>query len=778
MYLVKRLILGVLIGISIFQVSAQGTEVGFWRDHLPYDHVIGVVKSGSLIYAATPYSMYTYNLSDNSIEKLAKGNGLSDFGISRLEYNELHNTVVVGYSNGNLDLIQGNVTTNIPAIKTSSLSGDKQIYGIHCEGDFAYLATGFGIVQVNIDRSEVKDTYIIGDLGTQIKVNDVTTDATKIYAALDDGIREADLSNPFLSDFSQWTERTDVPLPTKPVTHIQEFNNRIYISQDGGGFKDDSVFAYNGIVWELDTLVSSDDNYRIRTDNGKIVFAQRNSVSIMDSVNARTGLVFQYAGNTINTFDAYYDGSKAWIATEFQGMLHAISNSSGTLIEPVGPDYTENYSFATIDGDLWVSGGTLFGNLGDPGFQQQGFYKFSEESWTTYNKYSHTAVEFDSAGAYDFLYITTDPSDPDHFFASSASELGLLEFRSGAIVNTFNKSNSTLVERTGFTDFYDLAQGHFDEDGNLWQLSSRSTSPVSVMAPDGTWQGATCASLGSSNRVTSSAMDENGRIWAAVVNVGLLAYYNNETPTDMTDDQCKILNTAVGNGDLPTAAVNCVAVDLDGEIWIGTDAGPAIIYSPSNVFDGGDYDAQQILIEQDGNVQLLLETEAIRSITIDGANRKWIGTQNSGAFLLSEDGTEQIYHFTEDNSPLISNEIRDIAINGETGEVFFGTVSGIVSFKSTATEGQTSFNDVYAYPNPVRPEYDGSIAIKGLLRDSDVKITDVSGNLVFETTSFGGQAIWDGKTYDGFKVKSGVYLVFASSESGNSSVVTKIAVIN
>lgn len=774
----KRLILGVLIGISILQVSAQGTEVGFWRDHLPYDHLIGVVKSGSLIYAATPYSMFTYNLTDNSIEKLAKGNGLSDFGISRLEYNELHKTVVVGYTNGNVDLIQGSVTINIPAIKTSSLSGDKQIYGIHCEGDYAYMATGFGIVQINVDRTEVKDTYIIGNSGTQVKVNDVATDGTKIYAALDNGIKEADLSNPFLSDFSQWTQRSDLPLPSKAVTHIQEFNSRIYISQDGGGFKDDSVFAYDGVIWELDTLISSDDTYRIRTDNGKIVFAQRNSVSVMDSINVRAALVFQHGGNTINTFDAYYDGSKAWIATEFQGILTASNNSNGNLKEPVGPDYIENYSLSVLDGDIWVAGGTLFGNLGDPGFQQQGFYKFSEESWTTFNKYNHTAAEFDSSGAYDYTYVTVDPSDPDHFFASSASEIGLLEFRSNQLVNVYNKSNSTLIERTGFPDFYDLAGGHYDEDGNLWQLSSRSTSPISVLAPNGTWQGATCASLGSGNRVTGSAMDEDGRIWAAIVGVGLMAYNNNETPTDLTDDQCKVLNTAVGNGDLPTSAVNCVAVDLDGEIWIGTDAGPAIIYSAGNVFSGGDFDAQQILIEQDGNVQLLLETEAIRSITIDGANRKWIGTQNSGAFLLSEDGTDQIYHFTEDNSPLISNEIRDITINGETGEVFLATVNGIVSFKSTATEGQSSFNDVYAYPNPVRPGFEGTIAIKGLLRDSDVKITDVSGNLVFETTSYGGQAVWDGKTYDGYKVKSGVYLVFASSESGNSSVVTKIAVIN
>ena len=177
-------------------------------------------------------------------------------------------------------------------------------------------------------------------------------------------------------------------------------------------------------------------------------------------------------------------------------------------------------------------------------------------------------------------------------------------------------------------------------------------------------------------------------------------------------------------------------------------------------------------------MQILLETETINTIEIDGANRKWMGTQTSGVFLISEDGTEQIHHFTEENSPLPSNEIRDIEINDETGEVFFGTLNGIVSYKSTATEAGDYFSDVYAYPNPVRPEFDGTIAIKGLVRDSDVKITDVSGNLVYETTSYGGQATWNGRTFDGQRVKSGIYLVFASSADGSRAIVTKIAVVN
>jgi ligand-binding sensor domain-containing protein len=224
--------------------------------------------------------------------------------------------------------------------------------------------------------------------------------------------------------------------------------------------------------------------------------------------------------------------------------------------------------------------------------------------------------------------------------------------------------------------------------------------------------------------------------------------------------------------------VFCIAKDLDGEIWIGTDKGIAVFYSSENVFTDDNYDAQQILVELDGYVQYLLELETVTAIAVDGSNKKWIGTQNAGVFLVSADGTEQIYHFTEDNSPLFSNTITSIAINNETGEVFFGTNKGIISYKNTATIGATEYSNVYAYPNPVRKDYNGLIAIKGLVRDVNVKITDISGTLIFETKAEGGQAIWNGKNFYGVKAQTGVYLVFCSNEDGSETIVAKILFIN
>jgi ligand-binding sensor domain-containing protein len=222
--------------------------------------------------------------------------------------------------------------------------------------------------------------------------------------------------------------------------------------------------------------------------------------------------------------------------------------------------------------------------------------------------------------------------------------------------------------------------------------------------------------------------------------------------------------------------VFCVAQDQDNEIWIGTDEGIGIFYSPYDILTSNDYDCVRPLVNFDGYVQYLLETETVTAIAVDGDNRKWIGTERSGVFLLSQDGTEQIEHFTEDNSPLFSNQVIDIVINDD-GEVFIGTASGIMGYKGTASAPSDSYSDVYAYPNPVKDGFDGWIAVKGLVKDSDVKITDINGTLIYATRSEGGQAVWNGKNFDGKSASPGVYLVFVSNEDGSETVVTKILII-
>jgi hypothetical protein len=243
--------------------------------------------------------------------------------------------------------------------------------------------------------------------------------------------------------------------------------------------------------------------------------------------------------------------------------------------------------------------------------------------------------------------------------------------------------------------------------------------------------------------------------------------------------QFRGLNAVENNGSIPGSNVFAMAEDQDGEIWIGTDEGIAIFYTPDQVLTTQSVNAERPLVNFDGYVQYLLETEIVTSIDVDGANRKWVGTDRAGVFLLSADGTEQVYHFTEDNSPLFSNNITDLAVNQETGEVFFGTAKGMIAFKGTATGPSENFDDnVHAFPNPVKSDYFGDIGIDGLMNNSIVKITNVSGSVVYETRSEGGRAVWNGNDMHGNRVKSGVYLVFVSSENGEEKVATKILFLN
>ena len=221
-----------------------------------------------------------------------------------------------------------------------------------------------------------------------------------------------------------------------------------------------------------------------------------------------------------------------------------------------------------------------------------------------------------------------------------------------------------------------------------------------------------------------------------------------------------------------------IAEDLEGAIWVGTDKGVTVFYSPGLVFSDFNYDAQQILITEGNYGQYLLSEERVKCITVDGANRKWIGTEKSGVFLLSKDGQEEILHFTKNNSPLFSNNIVDIAINPNNGEVFIATEKGLISYRSDATEGSSKQRSTKVFPNPVREDYNGPIAISGLVTDARVKITDVSGEIIFETIANGGQAIWSGKNKFNERVATGIYLVLSTNMFGEEKMVSKILFIN
>jgi hypothetical protein len=341
-------------------------------------------------------------------------------------------------------------------------------------------------------------------------------------------------------------------------------------------------------------------------------------------------------------------------------------------------------------------------------------------------------------------------------------------------IKLYDERNSTLEFAIGDVMRTRVSGLAFDKDDNLWVGNNSSNRPLQVLKKDGSWQSfpLSCTSL---NGVLDVAVDAFGYKWMvnSVSSAGITVFHEGD-PADPSDDRCKVLNTS--NTVLPTNEVTTVEVDLDGSVWVGTKAG--VVVFQCDVINS---DCPGVLprVEVDGIGDYLLREEAVSTIAVDGANRKWFGTA-AGVFVQSPDGIEEVAVFNVNNSPLFDNNIVDIAFNHKSGEVFIGTLKGLISYRGEATGGGSINKNVLVFPNPVRPGYEGPIAIKGLAQDADVKITDMSGQLVFETKALGGQAIWNGRDYNGRKANTGVYLVFATSNNSSNpdAAVAKILLIN
>lgn len=768
-----------LSSISFSQEYSPGA-IGQWKDYLPYKNAISVAEGSGKIYCATEGGLFSYNKTDNSIERMTKVTGLSDIKFSIVRYNTYNNILLVGYDNGSIDLIADNTIINIADIKNKPNLGNKNINNVHFVGHYAYLACGFGIVLLDMERREIKDTYKIGPDGSFINITDVATDGVNIYASTEAGIYKASLSDPNLISFTVWNKMTGIPNGT--YNTMAYYNGHVYANFAKGTWLEDTVFAYDvsAGTWNkfLDGGNIIKDNIKqIRVVNNKMVISQEWHIYVYDNTLTRIMLIDDY-GFTINRkpLEASIDISNTmWIADGENGLVKVVMNGNAQSIYPDGPGSSKVYSMQLKDNKLYVVPGGTSDNWANLHTRAE-VYSFANGKWNNISGLQN-GVNMDSL--IDIITVAVDPLNPDHVFAGSFRG-GVLEFNNNQLVQLYNTSNSTLATCPPRGYWMGISGLAFDQDNNLWVASSYVPTCLSVKRTNNTWASFdfTAFDISIASPVGSLLVTTSGQKWIVLPGNGILVYSDAGSFAPPNTSNTKRVGVGAGKGALPSNAVMCIAEDEDGEIWVGTDKGVTVFYSPESIFSGDNWDSQQILIEQDGHIQKLLETETVKAIAIDGANRKWIGTQNSGVFLISEDGTEEILHFTELNSPLLSNEINAINIDGSTGEVFIGTAKGIVSYRSTATEGLDEFANVYAFPNPVREGYEGTIAIKGLVKDASVKITDINGGLVYSTKALGGQAIWDGKNFNGEKARTGVYLVFCSNEDGTKTHVTKILFVN
>nr|WP_309756849.1 T9SS type A sorting domain-containing protein [Flavobacterium sp.] len=752
--------------LIFFTQNSFAQENLSWQGYFSYTEIKDLSASTTQFFAASENALFSKNLTTNVVKTTNTIDGLSGQTISALYYSAASNKTLVGYENGLIIAINetdGTLLNIVDIINKQLPPNIKKINHFMEIGGTAYVSCDFGIVQFNLATMQFGDTYFIGDNGAEIIVNQTAVHNGFIYAATNSGIRRAAVTNKNLIDYRQWET-----IATGNWSSVLVFGADLYaINGAGSVHKFDSVsntFVGFIVLPQSSVDARSTDNY--------LTITTRNSIYIY---NNQMGLVRQINSNQITNSNPLFScatiiGDSVFIGTKENGLIVAALSSAGIFenIIPLGPTRNNIFSLQATATSLWAVYGDYTADYNPYPLDSYGISKFNANGWLN--------IPYkDVLGAQSLTRILVNPSNENEVYASSFFS-GLLKLENDIPKILYNQTNSGLESLTFVGPTYiDIRVNGtaFDKSGNLWVTNSRIKNGLKVLKTNGQWQSYAMDGILKSpndNNFGTIAIDKNGTKWLSTNSDGVVGF-NESTNT------FKKITAGSDTGNLPSANVRTVAIDTRNQLWIGTTKGLRVLPNVGNFQTEDQMKANPIIILEDNLAQELLFEQFITDIAVDGANNKWIGTADSGLFLVSPNGQETKYHFTINNSPLPSNVINDVAINSLTGEVFIATSKGLISFKGTATTANDDLSKVYVYPNPVRPEYTGTVKIAGLLNKANIKITDIEGNLVYETTSEGGTIEWDTTAFGKYKVASGVYMIFISAQDGVETKVKKVMII-
>ncbi|MFV5687526.1 T9SS type A sorting domain-containing protein [Flavobacterium sp. ZT3R25] len=737
-----------------------------WQGYFSYNEIKDVSESNTAVFAASENALFSKNIATSQIKTTNTIDGLSGETISALFHSTTFNKTIVGYENGLIIVINetdGTILKVVDIINKQLPSNIKKInHFMEFEG-IAYVSCDFGIVQFNLLTMQFGDTYFIGTNGAEIMVNQTALVNGFIYAATNSGIKRATISNKNLVDFSQWGT-----IAGGNWSGIATLGTDLFAVNTSG-----YIHKYNANTNSFTGyLALPSPALDMRATAGYLIVTTLNNVYIY---NSQMVLVRQINTNQITESTPSFNcativGDTIFIGTKEKGLI-ATSLSSITTFEnttPIGPSRNNIFALQATSNSLWTVYGDYTVDYNPYDLDSYGISKFSTTGWLN--------IPYEKVlGAKSMTRITVNPSKENEVYASSFFS-GLLKIENDEPKILYNQTNSGLESLTfAGPNYIDIRinGAAFDKSGNFWVTNSRIKNGLKVLKTNGQWQSYAMENILDSAIDTNFgtiAIDKNGTKWLSTSSDGVIGF--NES-----NNKFKKITTGPDTGNLPIADVRVVAVDTRNQLWIGTTKGLRILSNVGSFQSEEQLTANPIIILEDNLAQELLYEQFITDIVVDGANNKWIGTADSGVFLVSPNGLETKYHFTTSNSPLPSNVINDIDINSTTGEVFIATAKGLVSFKGVSTEANEDLNNAYVYPNPVRPEYLGTVKIAGLLDRANIKITDIEGNLVYETTSEGGTIEWDTTAFGKYKVASGVYMIFISAQDGVETKVKKVMII-
>ena len=785
MYIIRRIFFVVAaILLSMHSYSQSDIAVGQWKTYFNYSSGCDVDRIDNHIFYASTSSLVRVDVQTGDINHIGKTEGLSDVGIQCSRANQSTKTVVVCYKNSNIDLYQNGKITNIPDIYNKQISGSKTINSIFTYDKYAYLACEFGVVILDLKKKSVADSWFFRQSNKDYPVKDlvIVQDGT-VYAATDHALFKNNINNPNIKNMATWEQILNINTPNNTLfKQLAIFNDNLYIMKadertviiDSTPIvrHENTIYSYNNNVWEKDTSFTFDeqqkDDFRymfIRSSQNRLIVACNYGIKSYFAEPAHSGLqtdnFFYYGWDYVTAIHG--KDNTIYMVSPYGGLLRGSSghtdsyNIQGPAQGAVSAMDWKNSKLVTAHNSMkrWI-----------PNWNQGFVSSLENKTWSVVDN------------GYDMIDVAIAPYDNSIVFVASFV-LGLFEYRDNYVYARYDNNNapfSLLVDSS-----VRITSPVFDEKGNLWMGNWGSSSALVVRMRDGTWKSFTIPFEGI-RYVGKIFIDSRNILWITCQTESRLVLFNhNGTPDNTADDQWAILNLSVPpeKGDFNN--IHSIAEDRysdNNKIWIGTDNGLKYYSSPSRMMENPNILPEPVYVTKDSLTELVLSSEVIRCIKIDGGNRKWIGTDNAGVFLLSPDGKYEIFHFTTENSPLLSNTILDIEIDGETGEVYFGTENGLISFRYTATDAKESYyKELKIFPNPVREDFNGYIIIEGLKGNSEVKITDAEGGMVYRTISNGGTASWDGRRFDGKKAATGVYFVFVNDETGMERKAGKILFI-
>ena len=768
----------ILFSFFSFTVLAANFNTTGWKTYLSYNNTNSVEESNDQVFVVAEGSLYTYGKEDNSIKQYYKGNGLNDNTISLIRYNKQTKSLLIIYDNSNIDILEGGVATNLPYLSTSTSIRDKQINSVLVHDEYAYLSTAFGIVVINMAKKEIKDTYKLSLNITSCAIqngniyasttNKAEVSSGVIYASLKENLLDKANWKPYgLSNLSD----------SHTISAIASFKNTLFylVSQQG------IFYENNG---ELSRIINSSTLKYMKVIGEKLACIDNSRVFIVSDTQK-----FDQINLSINDISTY-QADKYWIAEGSKG-LRSIqrkgSNSFEVLNEPIildGPYSNSAFDIVCKNDKVYmIIGGKDL--LNGKRFDKGGYIlTYDYDKWSFIDpKEAQKKLNLPrNPRDYTSIAVTTDDSNDEIVYASSMGD-GVIQYKNGTPVQSYNEKNAFKETAGGYGSGYCYIDGlAFDKNGNLWMTSSEVNHAVLVLDKAGAWHRLDIEQLRGVYTINDILITSTNDKWIYVPRntPKLVMIPNSESLDEVSSYEFTTLIDTDGK-ELTPSNYTCVAEDKDGYIWVGTNRG-AVYFTKPRISSAEDKAATRCTRvkytnEETGNLAYFLDNVVVTTLKVDAGNRKWIGTKGNGVYVLDNDNETIVYQFNTTNSPLLSDNIYDIEINDKTGEVFIGTDKGLNSYQGEASEGKSDYSEIYAYPNPVRPEHMDKVTIVGLMDNSNVKITDLNGNIIYQTKSLGGQAIWNCRNANGSRVATGVYLVLASTEEASESVVTKIIVV-